>query len=165
MSNTIKPKRSYAAGVAPAVTGTPEIQQHELAINWTDQKIYTRNSQDQLVTISLGGETGPAGSFGDPQTITQKSASYTLALADVGTLLTFSGSSSMTLTVPVASSVAWVAGSHIDVARLGSGSLTVSPASGVTVTATPGLSLRANGSAGTLVYLGSNAWLLVGDLA
>jgi hypothetical protein len=109
---------------------------------------------------------GDAGSFGDPQTLSAKTANYTLQLSDVGTLLTFSASSgTLTITVPASSSVSWVAGSHIDIARIGVAALTVAGASGVTITATPSASFRATGSGASLVYLGSNSWLLVGDLA
>lgn len=111
--------------------------------------------------VASKGSTGPTGSFGDPQVIQAKTASYTLQLADVGTLLTFSGPNAQTITIPAAASVAWVAGSHIDIARLGSGSVEVNAA---TVRAAGAASLRATNSGGTLVYLGSDEWLLVGDL-
>jgi len=114
------------------------------------------------------GSTGPqgiAGSFGDPQTISTKTANYTLQLSDVGTLLTLNmATGTLLLTVPSSSSVAWVAGSHIDLARIGSADVQVQ-GDGASVLGTPGTSLRAVGSGATLVYLGSNSWLLVGDLA
>lgn len=133
----------------------------------------TGTAPDQTLNLVLPkgdqgatGQQGQAGSFGSPQTISAKTASYTLQLSDVGSLLTFSaGSGTLTVTIPAMADVSWVAGSHIDLARIGAATVTVAGASGVGVTATPGLSLRDVGSGASLVYLGSDAWLLVGDLA
>ena len=59
MPQKIKPKRSYTANAVPVVSGgTPDIERNEIAINWTDSKLYTRNNSDQLVTITLGGGGG-----------------------------------------------------------------------------------------------------------
>jgi hypothetical protein len=56
MPNKIKPKRSYTANAVPVVSGnTPDIEQHEMAVNWTDGKIFTRDVNNQLVSITLGG--------------------------------------------------------------------------------------------------------------
>lgn len=139
-----------------------------LSIVAGDNVTVTTSGSSIIVTGASGGAQGPPGSFGDPQTISQKTASYTLQLADVGTLLALNGASTATpivVTVPSSTSVSWIAGSHIDVARLGTAAVSMVPASGVTVTATPSSSLRDKGSGGSLVYLGSDSWLLVGDLA
>jgi hypothetical protein len=59
MPNRIKPKRSYTANSVPVVSGgTPDIERNEIAINWADSKLYTRNNSDQLVSITLGGGGG-----------------------------------------------------------------------------------------------------------
>jgi hypothetical protein len=56
MPNKIKPKRSYTANAVPVVSGnTPDIEQHEMAVNWTDGKLFTRDANNQLVSITLGG--------------------------------------------------------------------------------------------------------------
>lgn len=56
--NKVKPIRSYTAGVSPDLT---EIETHELAISWADQKIFTKNPSGNLVTVSLGGSGGGGG--------------------------------------------------------------------------------------------------------
>jgi hypothetical protein len=117
-------------------------------------------------TGSASTVTGPVGSFGDPQVVSAKTASYTLQAADAGSLLTFAtGSGTVYVTVPNSSSVSFSTGVHVDVARLGTAVVTVTGASGVTVNATPGRGLRAQYSGGSLVCLGGNTWLLVGDLS
>jgi hypothetical protein len=63
MPQKLKPKRSYTANAVPVVSGgAPDIERNEIAINWTDAKLYTRDNSDQLVTITLGG--GGGGSSG-----------------------------------------------------------------------------------------------------
>ena len=85
--------------------------------------------------------------------------------ADAGRLVTVSSSSSASITVPGDSSAAFPVGTHVDIARLGVGAVNAVAATGVTVSATPGLSLRDRYSTGTLIKLAGNSWLLVGDLA
>lgn len=51
MPNPIKPKRSYTAGKVPRTT---ELTQNELAINWTDGRLFTKNASGQIVAISPG---------------------------------------------------------------------------------------------------------------
>lgn len=122
-----------------------------------------------IQTLSLSiprgdtGATGPAGTFGTPQDINTITASYTLVIGDAGKLVVANSTASVTITVPADASVAFSTGTHIDVARVGTGTAGVLAASGVTVNATPGLSLRARYSAASLVKINSNAWLLVGD--
>jgi hypothetical protein len=95
----------------------------------------------------------------------QSGTTYTLVLADAGKLVTLTNASAITLTVPTNASVAYSTGQRIDLAQLGAGQVTVAAAGGVTVNGTPGLKLRAQYSAASLVKLGTNTWLLVGDLS
>lgn len=109
--------------------------------------------------------TGPPGSFADAQTLSAKTASYTLVLTDAGKMLTFTaGTGSLTVTVPPASSVAWVTGTHIDLARMGAATLAIAGGSGVTVRTSTGLNLRSTYSVCSLVYLGADVWVAAGDL-
>lgn len=117
-------------------------------------------------TGSASSVTGPAGSFGDPQSISDKTSSYTLTAGDEGKLLTFAAATgTLYVTVPNSSSVSFATGVHVDVARLGVAALVATGATGVTVNGTPSTTFRDTYSAGTLVCLGGNTWLLVGDMA
>lgn len=110
--------------------------------------------------------TGPAGSFSDSQSINARTSSYTLVLADAGKLVTMNAATgTLTVTIPAASSVAFATGTHVDLARLGDAGVNVTGATGVTVNATPGASLREKFSAGTAILYDGNTWLLVGDLS
>jgi hypothetical protein len=63
------------------------------------------------------------------------------------------------------SSVAFPTGSQINIIQTGAGQVTVAGAGGVTVNATPGLKLRAQWSAATLVKRATDTWVLIGDLS
>jgi hypothetical protein len=127
----------------------------------------TGEAPNQTLSLTLPrGQNGTNGTFSDAQSINAKSASYTLLLSDAGKLITAShASSSITVTVPAGSSVAFPVGTHIDIARLGAADVSVAGASGVTVNGTPGLKLRAQYSAATLILVASDLWLLIGDLS
>lgn len=95
----------------------------------------------------------------------QTGTTYTLVLADAGKFVTLNNAAAIALTVPLESSVNYAIGTSIDLLQLGAGQVTVAGAGGVTVNATPGLKLRAQYSAATLVKTASNTWVLVGDIA
>ena len=52
MANKIKFKRSYTAGAVPT---TSDLDTHEIAINWADNKLFTKNAAGSIVSVSLGG--------------------------------------------------------------------------------------------------------------
>lgn len=58
MPNKIKPKRSYTANSVPLTT---DLETHELAINWTDSKAFTKNAAGNIVSVTLGGGGGGSG--------------------------------------------------------------------------------------------------------
>lgn len=96
----------------------------------------------------------------------QTGTTYTLVLDDAGKLVTLTNSSAITLTVPTNASVAYPTGTVIALAQLGSGTVTVDPASGVTVTSLDDLvDLAGKGAAAALTKLDMNTWLLSGGLA
>jgi len=94
-----------------------------------------------------------------------QSASYTLALADRSKMIEMSVASGNTLTVPPNSSVAYPVGTTITVLQTGAGQTTITPGSGVTINATPGLKLRAQWSSATLIKRATDTWVALGDLA
>jgi hypothetical protein len=95
----------------------------------------------------------------------QTGTTYTLVLTDAGKLVTLDNAGAITLTVPLASSVAYAIGTSIDMVQIGAGQVTVAGTGGVTVNATPGLKFRAQWSAATLLKITSDTWVLVGDLS
>lgn len=103
-----------------------------------------------VVNLSLNAQTG---------------TTYTLVLADNGKLVTLSNASAIALTVPTNASVAFPTGAIINIQQIGAGQVTVAGDTGVTVTSTPGLKLRAQYSAASIVKTGTDSWTLIGDLS
>jgi hypothetical protein len=96
---------------------------------------------------------------------TQTGTTYTLAVTDAGKLVTLSNAAGITLTVPAETTAAFATGQRIDISQLGAGQVTVAEAAGVTVNSKDAnKKLAAQYSAATLVYQGSDNWLLIGDL-
>jgi hypothetical protein len=77
-------------------------------------------------------------------------------------MVTLNSGSALTLTVN--SSLGLTAGQSIDILQLGAGQVTIS-ASGTTVNGTPGLKLRAQYSGATVYCVGSNSYVVIGDLS
>ena len=97
---------------------------------------------------------------------TFSSNNYTAVLADKDTLLELSNSSTAgTFTIPPNSSVPFPKGAQLNVVQTGSGQITVTAGSGVTINATPGLKIRAQWSSATLVKRATDTWVLFGDLS
>ena len=95
-------------------------------------------------------------------TINAKTANYTLVAGDVNKLITMSNASALTLTVP---NGVFTAGQQVNIQQIGVGQVTVASDGTTTITSTPGLKLRAQYSAATLICTGTNTFTLVGDLS
>ena len=91
----------------------------------------------------------------------QTGTSYTLATADADNLVTLSNTSAITVTVPPST---FPVGTQITLAQINTGQVTVVGGSGVTVSANPGLKIRAQYAAASLVCIATNVWLLIGDI-
>jgi hypothetical protein len=95
--------------------------------------------------------------------IIQKSAAYTLsALTERDSLIEVSAAGA--ITIPADSTLNFPIGTSIDVLQTGTGAVSVAAGAGVTLNATPGLTLRTQWSTATLMKRAANTWVLYGDL-
>lgn len=95
-----------------------------------------------------------------------QTASYTLVLADAGKAVTMTVATANTLTVPPASSVAFPVGTVVGVEQLGAGTTTVTAGAGVTLRSRGSLlALAGQYAVASARYLGSDVWIVTGDLA
>lgn len=93
----------------------------------------------------------------------QTGTSYTLVISDgVQTLVRMNNASAMTLTIPPYASVPFPVGTNILVDRMGAGTLTISPGSGVTLQG-PSFTARVQYSTLGLICVATNTWLVCGD--
>jgi hypothetical protein len=79
--------------------------------------------------------------------------------------VTVTTTTGVNVVIPAIAAVSWPTGTHVDLLRLGTGPVTVTGATGVTVNATPGASLRAIYSAATCIHYEGDKWVVVGDLS
>jgi len=88
----------------------------------------------------------------------------TLATTDAGACVRSTGSSAAAVTVDTG---AWVVGDVVQLRRAGTGALTVTAGSGVTINTPAGhtAEARAQGSSLALHYVATDEWDLTGDLA
>lgn len=123
------------------------------------------------------GPTGPAGATGPTgpvgyafSAINANTATlYTFALTDASRLVTTSNAGTQTLMIPANSSVAFGTGDVLNIVRAGTGPVVFNQASGVVIrsvgsTATAP-ALRAQFSAASAFFEGSNTWYVVGDIS
>ena len=97
-------------------------------------------------------------------TIISQTSSYTPVLGDASDFIEMNSSSGNTLTVPTNANVAYPVGTTLHIVQVGTGQTTVVGDTGVTVNGTPGLKLRTQWSAATLVKRATNTWVLFGDI-
>jgi hypothetical protein len=111
----------------------------------------------------IGGTVSPSTAY---TTNAQTGTTYTIALTDSNnTMVELNNASAITLTVPTNATTAFPIGSQVNILQTGAGQVTVAGAATVTVNGTPGLKLRAQWSAATIVKRDTNTWVLIGDLS
>ena len=97
--------------------------------------------------------------------IETKTNNYQLVLADRNKIIEFNSSSNLILTVPSNSTAAFDNGTIIMVSRAGTGAVTISPGSGVTIQSENSKTkIRSQYSTAALIKRSTNEWLLVGSL-
>ena len=122
------------------------------------------------------GETGSAGSTGSKgdkgefislTLNSQTGTAYSLNSSDAFKIVTLANTSAVTVTVPTNGSQPFSNGTTIHFVQTGAGQVTFTNtgSSGVILNATPGFNTRAQYSTASLICLGTDNWVLVGDLA
>ena len=92
-------------------------------------------------------------------------AAYTLQLADAGMFLDVTNGANVTITIPLQSSVAWPAGTEIEICRDTTYTVTIAGASGVTIRSAGSKTAIADQyGCAVLKRMAENVWLLAGDL-
>ena len=95
----------------------------------------------------------------------QTGTTYTLVLTDAFKTVTSSNGSAQTVTIPLNSSVAFATGDRIDIVMLGSGTTSVTGASGVTLNGVNGGTgaISAQFAAVSCLKIATDTWILMGN--
>lgn len=102
----------------------------------------------------------------DPRLISanaQAGTSYTLALADAGKVVELTNAAAVTLTIPAYASVAFPAGTVIELFQGGAGQVTIND-SAVTLRAPDGKKLAKQYASASLRHQGAGTWVLAGNV-
>jgi hypothetical protein len=111
------------------------------------------------------GSTGPTGPAFFPLTGTTYTASHILVAGNAGTLVKMNVSSAHTLTIPPEITYNFDVGTQIVVVQLGAGQTTITPGTGVSLVSEGGKRItKAQYATASLIKLGTDAWLLTGNL-
>ena len=94
---------------------------------------------------------------------TQSGTTYTLVLGDAGDYIQTTSTTAVTITVPLQSSVAWVADTEIYFEQNNTGQITIAGASGVTVNSSETLKTAGRYSVIALKRVASDTWTLTGE--
>jgi hypothetical protein len=86
-------------------------------------------------------------------------------LGDAGKLIRCTKASAMSIIIPTNATQAYSIGQRVDIMQYGAGQVTVSGDTGVTVRFTPTNKLRATYSTASIIKIGTDEWVLAGDLA
>jgi hypothetical protein len=117
--------------------------------------VATQGSVANIVTQPIGTAIGTAATAG---------STYVLTTADSGKLLMCAGTASGTVQIPLNATQPFAIGQKVDFAQMGTGTVTVTVASGGTLDSTPSAILRTKYSAASVIKINTNEWLLMGDL-
>ena len=92
-------------------------------------------------------------------------SNYNLQLTDAdNVLIRFNNTSPITVTIPTDASVNFPTGSQVQLMRVGTSTVQVLGAAGVTVNTTDGNFIRTRYSSATLIKMNANEWVIVGDV-
>ena len=111
------------------------------------------------------GPTGATGTWDTVQPIEVKSDNYTLVLSDAGKLIRCTKVTAMTILIPTNAAQAYSIGQRVDIMQYAAGQVTVSGDTGVTLRFTPTNKLRTTYSTASIIKIGTDEWVLAGDLA
>lgn len=96
----------------------------------------------------------------------QTGTTYTTVLTDDGKLVTCDNASSIALTIPPNSSVAYGIGTQINIMQLGAGQVTITAGAGVTLRSSGSkLKTKDQYAVATCCKIASDTWVVVGNLS
>jgi hypothetical protein len=124
--------------------------------------VTTGKIADNAITAAKLASGTPRAGYNSTRNVV--TSSYTLVASDLGKLVEGNSSSAINITIPT-DSVSFSEGDRIDILQTGSGQITLSPDTGVTLNSDSGKRKLLNQwAACTLIKRGSNTWVAIGNL-
>lgn len=124
--------------------------------------VITYNNKGLITAISSVTAAGGSGSTPLPTTNSQTGLAYTLALTDAGNIVEQNSASTLTVTVPLNSVVAFPIGTTIEFNLYGTGALTLAGAAGVALRSPNGLRLVTKFASAAIRKRATDEWIVSG---
>lgn len=120
---------------------------------------------DVLTATNVNDITGTVNLLGNVIVNAQTGTTYTLVASDTAKVISLSNAASITLTIPTNSSTAFPTGTQVILYQAGAGQVTVGGA-GVTIRSQGSrLKLAGQYAVATLIKIGTDEWILAGNVA
>lgn len=150
---------SNGISVTGSVTATSFVGNASSATKLATARLINGVSFDGTADITIPGSSALTA-------INDKTANYTLVVADAGKLIQSTSTGAITITVPDNATAAIPIGSIVYLAQDNTGSVTISGAAGVTLKIPTGYQgvIAGRHSMVSLIKIATNTWRLVGDL-
>ena len=163
VANVSDTEIGYLNGVTSAIQTQLDAKQNTVA-NVSDTEIGYLDGVTSAIQTQLDAKANNLQTLSTP---TFSSNNYTLVIGDKDkVLLASNGSTAGTVTVPPESSVNYSNGSVITIVQTGSGQLTLTQGSGVTINSESSKKkLTGQYASAQLIKTGTNTWLAIGNLA
>jgi len=146
------------------ISANPILAEGEMGVETDTGQFKIGNGSLEWEDLIYGGLQGAPGA--NLTTVsTQSDTTYSLVKTDAGALVSFTNSSAVTVTVPTEVSQGWTTGEGVVLLQNGTGQISVVGDSGVTVNTAALAKSRTQYSTLSLVYLGSDTWIIAGDTA
>lgn len=138
----------------------------KLSLQWIDSSSTFANANQFVMSFTPTGDLGATGPTGPVGTIASRNAtaSYALAVGDVGRVIEMNSATGVTLSIPDYASIALPVGTVIDVWQQGAGQVTIDGWSPVVIRTPSTLKLKSQYSRATLRHRATDEWVLTGDL-
>jgi hypothetical protein len=99
-----------------------------------------------------------------PVTLNNQTGSFTVAPEDANSLLVVNSASPVNVTIPDATTTPLQIGTRFQVVSIGTGTVTIDPDTGVTISSLTGLDIAGQYGVAQLVQVALNVWVASGDL-
>lgn len=160
----ITPRRRHTDATIPT---TGDIVEGELAINTVDRVIYTRDDNNNIIALdglsSSTEITNNTGHIHRPTVSTTAATYYRIGAEDENSLILFTSGTAVTVELPLNEIEEIPIGFICHCHQSGAGQLTITPVVGVTANSSRSLITGAQYAALSLMKVGVDAWVVVGD--
>ena len=146
------------------VTGTSSFIATASFVNGISDNLNNIGTQYQFLSLDINKKVAWASAV--PLLINNVSANYTLVASDIGKFVIVNSAGTVFITVPTNASASLPVGTSIDFARYGSGVVSFTSSTGVTINSQLGYrSITAQYVAASLIQTSTNVWVLIGNLS